>query len=126
MEKLQIPEGYQTVMPYLILDNADAFFSFTAKVFDAREKLKYLNDDGSLQHGEIMIGDSTIMFGNSTKDWGVQNAGLYINVANADSVFQKALDNGAGVLQEMSDKPYGRTGGITDPFGNVWWITTPA
>lgn len=126
MATLKLPEGYQTVMPYLILNNAAAFFQFTRQVFDAREKSKHLLEDGSLVHGEVMIGESTIMFGNASDQWPVQNAGLYINVSDADETFNKALQFGATVYQEVSDQPYGRSGGVKDPFGNTWWITTPA
>ena len=122
---MNLPEGYQTVMPYLILDNAIAFFNFTQEVFGAREKSRFLDDNGGLIHGEISFGDSTIMFGQATAEWGVQNAGLYINIDKADEVFANAVAKGASVVQPMSDKEYGRTGGIKDPFGNVWWITTP-
>ncbi len=122
---MKIPEGYQTVMPYLILDNAIAFFNFTSEVFGAKEKSKHLDDKGGLIHGEITFGDSTIMFGQASEQWGVQNSGLYINIDNADEVFANAITKGASVVQPMSDQVYGRTGGIKDPFGNVWWITTP-
>lgn len=125
MEKMKLPQGYQTVMPYLIINNAMDFFDFTRKVFGATEKAKHLNDDSSLVHGEVTIDGSTIMFGNASAAWPAQNAGLYINVQNADEVFQKALDNGATVYQQLSDQSYGRTGGVKDPFGNTWWITTP-
>jgi len=125
MKELKLPEGYQTVMPYLILNNAMDFFEFTKKVFDAREKERYLNEDGSLMHGEVVIGGSTIMFGNASEQWKVQTAGLYVNVVNADKTFQKAIDSGSTVVQAMSDQSYGRSGGVKDPFGNVWWITTP-
>lgn len=126
MKEFKLPEGYQTVMPYLILDNAADFFTWTKKVFDAKEKMRYNTEDGSFMHGEVMIGGSTIMFGSASDQWGVQNAGLYINVPDADEKFRLALDNGATVVMEMSDQSYGRTGGVRDPFGNTWWITTPA
>jgi len=125
MTEVKIPEGYQTVMPYLILTNAVDFFKFTENVFDAKEKMKMLTHDSSLMHGEITIGDSTIMFGNASEAWGVQNAGLYVYVKNADDTFKKALQQGATIVQEMKDQDYGRSGGVTDPFGNVWWITSP-
>ena len=38
METLNIPEGYQRIMPYLIVKNAQAFFEFSEKVFGATEK----------------------------------------------------------------------------------------
>ena len=34
---MKIPENYQTVMPYLILENAQGFIAFTQKVFGAKE-----------------------------------------------------------------------------------------
>lgn len=120
---MNLPEGYQTVMPYLILKDVAAFIDFTKKVFEAEELAVYRNDDGSIMHAEIQIGGSTIMMGQSNDDWGVQNAGLYINVEDTDSTFQKALDAGAIAIMPIEDKDYGRTSGVKDPQGNTWWIT---
>lgn len=40
-------------MPYLVVENAEAFIVFITTVFDAEEKLRVNhNDDGSLMHGE--------------------------------------------------------------------------
>lgn len=110
-------------MPYLILPNAIQFFDFVEKVFGGKETGRFLDEEKSLRHGEVNIGGSTIMFGNSSEQWPAQPAGLYINVEKADEAFRKALANGATVVQELSDKEYGRTGGVKDPFGNTWWIT---
>lgn len=38
MADVKIPEGYQIVMPYLLIKNAAAFFDFTKDVFGATEK----------------------------------------------------------------------------------------
>jgi PhnB protein len=120
---MNLPKGYQTVMPYLILRDVAAFIDFTQKVFGAEELAVYRNEDGSIMHAEIQIGGSTIMMGQSNDDWGVQNAGLYINVENTDSTFQKAVDEGATVIMPVENKDYGRTSGVKDPQGNTWWIT---
>lgn len=120
---MELQKGQQVVMPYLIIPNAIKFFDFVRKVFDGQESAKHLNEDQSLMHGEVNIGGSTIMFGNSGDQYPPQPAGLYINVEDADVTFQRALDNGAKVIMEVSDKDYGRTGGVIDPFGNTWWIT---
>lgn len=37
---MKIPDGYQQVMPYLIVRDATKFVDFTSKVFGAVEKLK--------------------------------------------------------------------------------------
>lgn len=120
---MNLPKGYQTVMPYLILSRADTFISFARKVFDAEELAVYRNDDGSVMHAEIQIGGSTIMIGESSDQWPVQNAGLYINVENADAHFERALAHGAKIVMPLEDKDYGRSGGVKDPSGNTWWIT---
>lgn len=120
---MDIQKGHQVVMPYLIIPNAEKFYGFVKKVFDGEETGRFLNPDGELMHGEVSIGGSTIMFGNSSDQWSSQPAGLYINVENADKTYQKALENGATIVMEVADKDYGRTGGVKDPFGNVWWIT---
>ncbi len=81
-------------------------------------------DEEGLRHAEIVMGDSTIMVGQSGGPWDPQPAGLYINVASADDTYQKALDAGATSVMELSNESYGRTGGVLDPFGNTWWITS--
>jgi uncharacterized glyoxalase superfamily protein PhnB len=121
---MELQEGHQVVMPYLVIPNAIKFYDFVEKVFGGKETGRVLDDQQSLMHGEVNIGGSTIMFGNSSEQWPPQPAGLYVNVENADETFQKALTNGASVVMEMSDKEYGRTGGVKDPFGNTWWITS--
>lgn len=124
-DKSNNPDYYQTVMPYLILNDVKAFLKFATSVFGAEEKMRHLDDDGRVVHAEIVIGDSTIMAGESTEQWATQNAGLYINVDSADKMFRKALDAGATVVMELSDQEYGRSGGVKDPQGNTWWITSP-
>jgi PhnB protein len=124
MENLNIPKDYQTVMPYLILKDAKGFLSFVQEVFGAKEKQKHMNDRNEIMHAEVIIGGSTIMFGSSTDQWSSQPAGLYIHVKNADETYNKALVNGAISLMKPEDKDYGRSGGVKDPFGNTWWITS--
>ena len=123
---IKIPGGYQQIMPYLIVKDANAFLAFMQKVFGATEKLKVMRDEATIQHAELQIGESTIMFADSTEQYKTQSAGMFVFVANADETYQKALDEGATSVMEMSDETYGRSGGIADPFGNVWWITSPA
>jgi len=124
MEKVIIHTGYQTVMPYLVIKDATGFFNFMQKVFDAAEKVKIMRDDTHVMHGELQIGESTIMFADSTEEFKTQTAGLFVYVQDADETYSKALEEGATSLTAMSNQDYGRSGGVTDPFGNVWWITS--
>jgi len=124
MKTVNIPEGYQQVMPYLIIENAAAFIEFTKKVFGAAERFKTMRDEHIIMHAEISIGESVIMMADATDKYSVQNAGLFIYVDDCDTVFQKALDNGATTVMEPADQSYGRSGGAKDAFGNTWWITS--
>ena len=121
---MKIPENYQTVMPYLILENARGFIAFTQKVFGAKEMHQSMRDEKTIMHAEIMIGESTIMFADATERFKVSNAGLFVYVEHADETYKCALANGGNVVTELANQPYGRSGGILDPFGNVWWITS--
>ncbi len=120
----KIPENYQTVMPYLILNGADKFINFAKNVFDAVETHKSMRDENIVMHAEIMIGESTIMFADSTKDHPGRSSGFFIYVDDANQTYKKAIDAGATKVSELSDQVYGRSGGVLDPFGNTWWITS--
>jgi len=123
---MKIAKGHQPVMPYLILDTSTAFIEFTKKVFNATEVYKGLRNDGSgkVEHAEVQINGCNIMMGDRTEDFGVATANLFIYVDDADATFNLALENGATIVNNLADQDYGRSGGIQDPFGNVWWITS--
>jgi uncharacterized glyoxalase superfamily protein PhnB len=121
---VSIPEGYQQVMPYLIIKNANEFSQFMTAVFNAKEVNRHMRDEKIIMHAEIKIGNSTIMFADATDPWKPQNAGMFIYVENADNTFQIAVNNGVEVLMKPTDQPYGRSCGVKDSFGNTWWITS--
>lgn len=122
---MKLPAGHQTIMPYLILDGALGFIAFTQNVFNAETSdPQSLRDDGTVMHAEIRIDGSTIMLTDASADWEKQTANLFVYVPDADATFEKALQAGATVLMPPSDQDYGRACGVTDPFGNVWWITS--
>lgn len=123
---MKIPDQYNRLMPYLIVKGTGGFKKFMETVFDATEQLIVPGKDGTVMHGELRIGDAVIMFAEAGGQFTVMNAGMYIHVDDADITYKKALTAGAHTVegQEPSDKDYGRTCGVTDPFGNTWWITS--
>lgn len=124
---MNLPKGHQVIMPYLMLNGALKFIDFVKKVFDAEltTNMHRLREDGvTVMHSEVTIGGSTIMFSDATEQWSAQNANLFIYVENADDTFEKSINAGATTLMPLSNQDYGRTCGVTDPFGNVWWITS--
>lgn len=121
-----IPEQYNQIMPYLVLKNTIHFKNFMQSVFDATEQLTVAAENGTIMHGELRVANGVIMYGEASEQFPVMNAGMFIYVEDADSTYKKALVAGAVTVtgQEPSDKDYGRTCGVTDPFGNIWWITS--
>ncbi|HZY39997.1 MAG TPA: VOC family protein [Mucilaginibacter sp.] len=124
METVKIPEGYQQIMPYLIVKNAASFFEFTQKVFGAAERYKAMRDETLIMHAEISIGGSVIMFADATEHYPERPAGMFIYVDDCDGVYKKAIENGAISVTEPGDQSYGRSAGVCDPFGNTWWLTS--
>lgn len=112
-------------MPYLIVEDGQAFLNFTESLFGVKVLEKIMREDGKIRHAEILIGDSCIMFGTATTEFPVQNAMLYIYVEDTDASFKMAMDMGAEAVMEPYDEDYGaRSAGLRDPFGNVWWLAT--
>lgn len=123
---MKIPGQYNQLMPYLIIKGTDDFKKFMEKVFDAKEQLLVPGEDGTVMHGELRVGNAVIMYAETGGQFAVMNAGMFIYVDDADETYKKALAAGAVTVkgQGPSDKDYGRTCGVKDPFGNVWWITS--
>jgi uncharacterized glyoxalase superfamily protein PhnB len=122
---MKITKGHHRVMPYLIVEDGQAFLNFTESLFGVKVLEKIMRADGKIRHAEILIGDSCIMFGTATTEFPVQNAMLYIYVEDTDASFKMAMDMGAEAVMEPYDEDYGaRSAGLRDPFGNVWWLAT--
>ena len=50
---------------------------------------------------------------------------VYLYVDDVDVTFNRAIAAGAKVKRPVADQFYGdRVGGLEDPFGHVWWIST--
>jgi PhnB protein len=129
-----IPDGYHTVTPALTISGASDAIEFYKKAFDAKEIYRFPGPDGkSIMHAEIRIGDSAIMLCDempeigilSPKSTGGPSGAIYLYVNDTDSVFNKAVSEGATVKMPLMDGFWGdRVGALSDPFGHVWTIAT--
>jgi uncharacterized glyoxalase superfamily protein PhnB len=124
MQKIDFPPGYQQVMPYLIINDAAGFIQFMKDVFDAEEVMKHMRSETVIMHAEIKIGDCVIMFADATEQFGRRSGGFFIYVEDAYTTYTKAIAKGATSLMPVSNQSYGRSGGVVDPYGNQWWVTT--
>lgn len=126
MSTVKIPNGHQAVMPYLMLDGAAKFKDFVTNVFNSAVSHTQFQDDNpnAIKHAEANISGSTIMFCDSRPEWPAQPANMFVYVENADDTYEKALAEGGKSVMEPADQDYGRSCGVEDPCGNVWWITS--
>jgi len=121
---MPIPTQYQTVIPYLIINNALDFLDFMQNLFDAEIVSKHMHNETTLMHAELKVGNATIMCGAASAEWQPLNSSLFIYVDDADASYAKALELGCTSIMELSNQNYGRTCGVKDVYGNIWWITS--
>ena len=125
MAAKHIPEGYNTITPYLIVEGAEKLIEFIEKVFDGTVVMKMEGEKGKIAHAEMKIGDSMLMLADAGEEWKPTQAMLHLYVENTDAVYQKALDAEATSAKEPADQFYGdRNSAVKDSFGNFWGIST--
>jgi PhnB protein len=135
MKTQPIPEGYNTLTPYITVKGAEKAIEFYKKAFGAKEVGRITMADGTIGHCELEIGNSKIMLAEENKQWGnispltLGGTTVYLSlyVEDVDKVFARAVKVGADVLGEMEPKDQfhgDRSGSLTDPFGHRWTIMT--
>ena len=127
-----VPEGFHSITPNLVFQNAAAAIDFYKQVFGASETVRMPGPDGKVMHAELKIGDS-IIFMNDAMGQIAPSAGqgasnptyLHLYVPDVDVIFNRAVAAGARVDMPVQDMFWGdRYGKITDPFGQQWGIAT--
>jgi PhnB protein len=127
-----IPEGYEAVIPYLIVKDGAGAIEFYKEVFDATEIMRY-EDNGKIGHAELKIGQGVFMIADEYPEMGYIGpkagerpaAGMMAYVEDVDAVVGRAVAEGATLDRQVEDQFYGdRAGGIVDPFGHRWYIAT--
>lgn len=119
-----IPEGHNQVSPYLITAAAAKVVEFLKSTFGARELNRMMKGE-VIGHAEVKIGDSVVMLSDSSAQFPAQPASMHVYVEDVDAAYARAIKAGGVSLREPADQFYGdRSGGVKDPGGNTWWIST--
>jgi PhnB protein len=131
-----IPAGYGPVMPQLVVSPCAEALEFYERAFGAQLGMRMPGPDGLVMHAEMNIGGSIIMLADemsmpgevvrkSPRNAGAITGGVMLYVEDVDSVFQRALAEGAKSLREPTDEFWGdRFAQLVDPFGHVWSMAT--
>jgi len=119
------PEGYTSVAPYLIVDDAAALIGFLRLVFDAVELRRFPDGTGRLLHAEVRIDDTVVMLADGTEDWPAVQAQVHVYVPDVDETYRRAIEGGAVAVREPTqDGDEDRRGGVEGPGGVTWWVAT--
>ena len=127
-----IPEGFTSVTPYVVMDDAAAAIEFYKKALGAEEILRLPTPAGGVMYAEIQVGNARMMMGCPCPEWGGKSAksfggspvSFYVYVDDVEEVFKKAKDAGMSVKKEIEDMFWGdRMGTLTDPFKIDWTIS---
>ena len=119
------PDGYPSVSVYIMARGGQSVIDFVTAVFDATP-LRRFDHDGRILHAEMRLDDSVIMLADAHGEWPPVPAWLHVYVPDVDATYQRALAAGGSSIQAPSqrDGDPDKRGGVADPSGNQWWIST--
>ena len=119
------PEGFLTVQPYMHLRNAHDMIPFIEAALGAHATGVHKSPDGIVRHATIEIAGATFEIDEAQGESQPTQSYLHVYVPDTDAVYAQALAAGAKSVQPPYTAPYGdRAAGITDPFGNTWFLAT--
>jgi uncharacterized glyoxalase superfamily protein PhnB len=120
------PAGYSAVSPYLVVKGAQGVVDFLKKTFDASELRRYDKPDGSVMHVEVKIDDTVVMLADASEQYPSFPAWMHVYVPDVDATYRRALAAGGVAVEEPKQRPGDpdRRGGVKDPGGNTWWVST--
>ena len=119
------PDGYTSVAPYLIVSGAAKTLAFLERAFDAVEIRRFPGPHGSIMHAEVRLDDTVVMLADGVEDWPPVASHVPVYVPDVDAAYRRALEAGANSVQKLTKKDDAdKRGGVIDPGGTTWWIST--
>ncbi len=120
-----ISDAYQSVVPYLIVTDANELIEFLKHALGGTERMRSSGSNGAIMHAEVQIGDSVIMVADALDETRVRTAMLHLYVADVDADYNRLLNAGGESIRKPADQAYGdRTAATKDRWGNEWWLAT--
>ena len=120
------PQGVPSVQPYLHLRGSEKMIPFLENAFGAVVQGHVpRSPEGHVLHATVQIGDNTLELDEAHGEFEPMPCHLHLHIDDADAMYVRAIHAGATSIDSPSNKPYGRSGGVKDPFGNSWYMTSP-
>jgi PhnB protein len=122
---LEIFKDFRSVTPHLYAQRPGDLIEFLQRAFGGEETYRAEMPDGSIPHAQVRIGDSIVALAGGHGSYTPMPCTLHLYVPDTDALYDRALRAGAASIQRPADQSYGdRSAGVTDPFGNRWFIAT--
>lgn len=131
-----IPDGFNTITPYLTLKDSAKAIKFYKEAFGAKEIEVNHSPDGRIMNAILQIGNSMLMLSDEFPEFSSCNimpphslkgttTMFHLYVEDVDAAFNQAVKAGAKVKMPVEDMFWGdRYGQLEDPFGHLWSIAT--
>lgn len=120
------PENYNSLSPYLIVDNAQKLVDLLTAIFSARTLRRFDHENGKIAHIELQIDDTVIMISDSTENYPAAKTMLHIYVPDVFQTFGMAVSQGCEIIEKPINKPGDpdTRGAFYDYAGNYWAVST--
>lgn len=120
------PDNYNSLSPYLIVDNAQRLVDLLTAIFDAKVLRRFDHENGKIAHIELKLDDTVIMISDSTENYEAHKTMLHIYVPDVFKTFEKAIENGCVIIERPVNKPGDpdTRGSFYDYAGNYWSVST--
>jgi len=128
-----IPDGFNTLTPHIVVDDARAAFAFYSKALGAELVHQMESPDGKICYAQMKVGDSSLMLVEESPQWHMKSpkslggtpVTIHLYVNDADTALQRAEQAGATITMPVQDMFWGdRFGKFADPFGHDWSVAT--
>jgi uncharacterized glyoxalase superfamily protein PhnB len=140
MAATRTPVTYPAVTPMIAYEDAAGALDWLNRAFGFRERMRYAEQDGTVTHAEMEVGDGLVMLATPTPDYQspkhhretCEDArrwstvpyvidGVHVYVDDVDAHFRRAKEAGATILSEPRDTEYGdRQYRAEDLEGHHW------
>lgn len=141
----EAPERTPRIVPMLAYEDASAALTWLAEAFGFRERTRIVEDDGTVSHAEMELGDGLIMLATPTPNyqspkhhrevceaarrwsrvpWVID--GLLVHVKDLDAHYTQAQTAGARILSGPEEQPSGRRYRAEDLEGHRWMFVEPS
>ena len=116
---------YNAVVPYLIVEGAEACMQFCREVLGMTIEEDDRNEDGSVMHALLRLEDSVIEISDAREGTPALPSMLHVYVDDVDARYEAAKKAGVETIMPPTQMPYGeRSCGFTDAWGIQWWLAT--